>query len=252
MMITGIMGAMPEEINVLLEQMQHQEATVVGQRSYHFGRLFGQDVVLVFSRWGKVAAATTATTLIERFGIDRLLFTGVAGSLRREVKIGDVVLGSRLCHHDMDARPFMPRHEVPLLDCSWFSSDPAWLQEAGKILLPFFGAEGELNNIYHAQLKHHGIICPALHIAEIGSGDQVISNASQRDAILEHLPDLYCVEMEGAAVAQVCYERGVPFLVMRTISDDANEHTRFDFPRFIQEVAGNYTGSLVRRLLQPH
>jgi adenosylhomocysteine nucleosidase len=251
-MITGIMGAMPEEIQALLHQMKLTETTVIGQRQYHRGMLFEQEVVLVFSRWGKVAAASTTATLLERFGVNRLIFTGVAGSLNEKVRIGDVVLARRLCQHDLDARPFMPKHEVPLLGCKWFSTNPDFLQEAEANLKPLFGENGILKRDYREQLQQHNINCPALHLAEIGSGDQVISRPEQKAAILEHLPDISCVEMEGAAVAQVCFEYGVPFLVMRTISDTANEHTVTDFPRFIGEVAGRYALCMIQRLLGVH
>jgi adenosylhomocysteine nucleosidase len=112
----GIIAAMQEEIDTLLQELA-RDAEVIddGRRTYHLGCLWDKSVVIVFSRWGKVAAATTATHLISDFGIDEVLFTGVAGAAQPGLKVGDVVVGARLWQHDMDARPLFPQHEIPLL-----------------------------------------------------------------------------------------------------------------------------------------
>src|SRR5262249_4269300 len=99
------MGAMPEEIEGLLGELEDVQVTEAGMRTYHKGNLWGTSVVLVFSRWGKVAAATTATYLIEHFGVSQLIFTGVAGGVDESLRVGDVVVASTLYQHDMDASP---------------------------------------------------------------------------------------------------------------------------------------------------
>src|SRR5438309_652032 len=111
-MTIGIMSAMREEIDSLLAEMTDVEVVEAGMRTYHRGRLWGAPAVLVFSRWGKVAAATTTTYLIEHFGVDRILFTGVAGGIDDALHVGDVVVASRLYQHDMDARPLRERFEI--------------------------------------------------------------------------------------------------------------------------------------------
>jgi adenosylhomocysteine nucleosidase len=108
------MGAMPEEINKIISAIEDKEIIEEGSRIYYKGKLFEQDVVAVFSRWGKVAAATTATNLILRFKVDRIVFTGVAGAITPELNVGDIVIGQHLFQHDMDARPLMRRFEIPL------------------------------------------------------------------------------------------------------------------------------------------
>src|ERR1700761_8445415 len=113
--IIGIMGAMPEEIESVGHLLEGKRAVTMGRRTYTEGTLNGVRVVLVFSRWGKVAAATTVSTLILEFKITELIFTGVAGAIDPRLKIGDIVLGQRLIQHDMDARPFMAQFEIPLL-----------------------------------------------------------------------------------------------------------------------------------------
>jgi len=120
----GIMAAMQEEIDRLLRELPAgSEVVNDGRRTYHSGHLWGTPVVIVFSRWGKVAAATTATDLISDFCVTEILFTGVAGAAQPGLKVGDIVVGARLWQHDMDARPLFPRHEIPLLGRSSFASD---------------------------------------------------------------------------------------------------------------------------------
>jgi nucleoside phosphorylase len=122
-MSIGIMAAMQEEIDTLLKELPASSEVVDdGQRTYHSGRLWGTPVVVVFSRWGKVAAATTATHLISEFGVGEILFTGVAGAAQPGLNVGDVVVGARFWQHDIDARPLFPRHEIPLLGRSSFVS----------------------------------------------------------------------------------------------------------------------------------
>src|SRR5579862_3787395 len=112
----GIVGAMPQEIALLQRDLQHPRVETRGMRQYLQGTLYGKDVVLVFSRCAKVAAASTVTTLIEVFGVDLVVFTGVAGAMDPNLEVGDVVLGTSLVQHDLDARPLFRRFEVPLLD----------------------------------------------------------------------------------------------------------------------------------------
>ena len=113
-MLLGLMGAMPEEMDKIIDALTDKKVVERGSRLYYRGKLYGQEVVAVFSRWGKVAAATTATNLIVEFGVDRIVFTGVAGAISDDLNIGDVVIAQRLFQHDMDARPLMRRFEIPL------------------------------------------------------------------------------------------------------------------------------------------
>src|SRR5262245_56128979 len=120
----GILAAMQEEIDTLLKALPADSKVIDdGRRTYHLGHLWGTPVVVVFSRWGKVAAATTATHLIADFSVAEILFTGVAGAAQPGLNVGDVVVGARLWQHDMDARPLFPRHEIPLLGRTSFATD---------------------------------------------------------------------------------------------------------------------------------
>src|SRR6186713_2513202 len=130
----GIMGAMPEEIDGVIALLDNRKESTAGRRTYFSGQINGIDTVVVFSRWGKVAAATTVSTLIHEFKITELLFTGVAGAISADLNIGDIVLAKRLIQHDMDARPLMKRYEIPLLNQTYLESDSTHLTIASKAI----------------------------------------------------------------------------------------------------------------------
>jgi adenosylhomocysteine nucleosidase len=188
----------------------------------------------------------TATTLVEKFGVTHILFTGVAGAGDKTINVGDIVVAESLVQHDMDASPLFPRFEVPLTGLAHFLADhPLSLRLAGA-------AHDFLENefataINPAERALFGLTGPRVHRGLVASGDQFVSAAEQLNVVNEALPGLVAVEMEGAAVAQVCYEMGVPFAVIRTISDNANEHAAIDFMRFVKSVAAQYAFHIVRR-----
>ncbi len=123
MAVIGIMSAMHEELAAVLAAMPDEQRVQVAGRDFWVGHWQGHSVVAVLSRIGKVAAATTATVLLERFAVDTLVFTGVAGGLGADVRVGDVVVAQGLLQHDMDASPLFPRHEVPLYGRAHFEAD---------------------------------------------------------------------------------------------------------------------------------
>jgi adenosylhomocysteine nucleosidase len=244
----GIMGAMPEEIAGVVALLTNCTELSMGKRTYFSGQINGIDTVVVFSRWGKVAAATTATTLIHEFKITELLFTGVAGAISSDLKIGDIVLGKRLIQHDMDARPLMQQYEIPLLSKIYFESDANHLDSATKAINAVFE-----NNSLHAvigeeELMEFNISQPKLVVGDIASGDQFFSSNEQKQNLNSQLPNVLCVEMEGAAVAQVCYEYEVPFSIIRTISDTADDKSHIDFPSFIKNISSKYAAEIIKNI----
>lgn len=248
--IIGIMGAMPEEIDGVVALLTNPVASSMGKRTYFSGQINGIDTVVVFSRWGKVAAATTATTLIYEFKITELLFTGVAGAISPELKIGDVVLGKRLIQHDMDARPLMKQYEIPLLSKTYFESNETHLDIAKKAILEIFENNSLYAIIETKDLKEFNISQPKLFVGDIASGDQFFSSNEQKHALNTQLPDVLCVEMEGAAVAQVCYEYEVPFSIIRTISDVADDQSHIDFPSFIKKISSKYAAEIIKKIFK--
>jgi adenosylhomocysteine nucleosidase len=243
----GIISALQEEQAGLITQMRDAQIITRGKRDYVQGELWGIDCVCVLSRLGKVASSATAAMLIERFDVSHLLFTGVAGSADTKVKVGDIVIATELVQHDMDTRPLFPRFEIPLTGLSRFPSDTKinsqLVQAASNFLaqdlLSEISEENRLNFNLHQARVHQGLIA---------SGDEFIASISRLQELKEDFPDLLAVEMEGAAVAQVCHEFGVPFSVIRTISDNANEDSAVDFLSFIRHVAAVYAFHTMRRL----
>lgn len=247
-MSIGIISAMKEEIQAIHNYLELKTKVVKGMRTYYQGKLFNQDVILVFSRWGKVASATTVTQLINDFEVDEILFTGVAGGIENKIKIGDIVIGKGLYQHDMDASPILPKFEIPLLGKSSFHTDQTKtksLYSAAKNFLTQIDTHG-LKQV----LDTFNIDQPVVHLGDIASGDQFISDSTHRDTIKKELPDVLCVEMEGAAVAQVCFEYNVPFTIIRTISDNSNNNSHLDFPKFAKEIASEYALGVIKNYFE--
>ena len=246
----GIMSAMHEELAAVLQALPDEQRVQVAGRDFWQGHWHGRPVVAVLSRIGKVAAATTATALIERFGVGQTVFTGVAGGVGADVKVGDVVLARSLVQHDMDASPLFPRHEVPLYGRSLFETDAALsaqLRPAVQAVLAqvavHVGAEA---------LRAFALQSPRLHEGLIASGDRFVSSSAECRSLQQALPEALAVEMEGAAVAPVCADYGVPFAALRTISARADDTAHADFSRFIRAVASRYSVAMLSQWLKNH
>ncbi|MCW3121260.1 MAG: 5-nucleosidase [Flavipsychrobacter sp.] len=246
--IIGIMGAMPEEINEVVHLLSHRQEVSLGMRTYYTGSLHGISTVVVFSRWGKTAASATVSALILEFKITDLIFTGVAGGIDPALNIGDIAIASRLVQHDMDARPLMPRYEIPLLGKTFFEASPERLNIAATAVKEMID-----NRHLHAlidgnDLEHFGITNPQLFIGDIASGDKFFAANEDKQQLAENLPGTLCVEMEGAAVAQVCYEYNIPFTIIRTISDTADHKSVIDFPAFIHSISSKYSLQVIKNI----
>lgn len=242
----GIISALAEEQQGLVEAMQSPYKLIHGQRTYWVGQLWEIDAVCVLSRIGKVAAAVTTTTLVEKFGVTHILFTGVAGAGDKSIRVGDIVVAESLVQHDMDARPLFPRFEVPLTGLTHFPAD----HRLGTRLLDAAYAflENDFATAIDASEKTvFGLGQPRIHRGLIASGDQFVNDRAHINGLNATLPGLVAVEMEGAAVAQVCHELNLPCAVIRTISDNANENAATDFLRFVKSVAAQYAYHIVRR-----
>jgi adenosylhomocysteine nucleosidase len=244
----AIVSAMHEELRALLPALSHAQVHTVAGRRFHAGTLEGHRVVLALSGIGKVAAATTATLALEVFDAQALVFTGVAGGLGAGVRVGDVVIARELLQHDMDASPLFPRFEVPLTGRSRFAAD-ADLSDGLAAAAARCVAHAD-EAIGRAHLDEFGIVAPRLHQGLVVSGDRFVASAAQSRALAADLPDALAVEMEGAAVAQVCADFGRPLAVLRTVSDRADDAAHADFSRFIAEVASVYTRVVIHDWLR--
>ncbi len=244
----GIISAMHEEIQTILENLQNITTTTKGKRIYYKGFLFDKPVVLVFSRWGKVASATTTTQLINDFSVDEIIFTGVAGSIQDHIDIGDIIIGHKLYQYDMDASPLIPPFEIPILNRNNFETDAFKRDFLLKSCQKFLREFDTL--ISNADLKQFHINQPKVLIEDIASGDQFISTEKQLHPIKKYLPSVACVEMEGAAVAQVCFEYEIPFSIIRTISDKANDNSHIEFQKFAKIIASNYALEIIKNYFE--
>jgi adenosylhomocysteine nucleosidase len=248
--IIGIMGAIPQEINGVVNLLTNKQEHKIGRRSYFTGELNNQKVVVVYSRVGKVAASGTVTTLILEFKVSELIFTGVAGGIHTDVKIGDIVLGQSLIQHDMNAQPLFPAYEIPMLGKAYFEADSSQLEVATTAILEILEEQHLHNVISEKDLDKFNIHQPQLHVGLIGSGDLFFSTNSQKEKLQQNLPEILCVEMEGAAVAQVCYEFDIPFIIIRTISDDADDHSTLDFNSFIEKISNVYSIEIIKNIIK--
>ncbi len=226
----AIVSAMQEELVAVLALMQGQQKQTIAGRDFWLGRLHGRAAIVVLSRIGKVAAAATATILIERFGVQSLVFTGVAGGLHPSAQVGDVVVATEFLQHDMDASPLFPKFEVPLTGVSRFAANAALSDQL---------ADAVSRSLPNVRL-HRGLMV---------SGDRFVSTTAESHALQVAVPDALAVEMEGAAIAQVCLDYGVAFAAVRTISDRADDAAHGDFLAFIQTTASPYSKAIVAALL---
>lgn len=240
----AILSALAQEQHGLIELLHNLNQVTHAGRDFWLGDLHGQRVVLALSKIGKVAAATTATTLIERFGVQRMVFIGVAGGLKNGVNVGDVVVAHDFMQHDLDVSPLFARYEVPLYGKTRFDCDAALttaLFEASRSAL----ADPELRGAYAQAQAHRGLIA---------SGDRFVSGGAEsrqlRDTLLAAGHEVLAVEMEGAAVAQVCHDYRLPFTAVRIISDRADDTAHVDFPSFVDQVVSKYAPVIVERLLK--
>lgn len=239
---------MAQEIDEVKALLTEKTVVKIANREFVVGKIGNVRCVVAFSKWGKVAATITATLLIQEFGVTDLFFIGTAGALADGLKVGDIVISKRLVQHDLDARPMMQRFELPLLNRVYINSDPDLTELAGKAVSNLL-QNGVENMVGEGAVKEFGL-APTSHFGDIASGDQFINSDEKRNEILSLLPDVQCVEMEGAAVAQVCLEFNVPFTVIRTISDTADHNARVDFGRFIVEVANAYSRAIVSEIMR--
>ena len=269
----GILGALPAEINLMRRDFQFDDgATIedntvdVAGREFVFGRLYGQDAVVALSGIGKVAAATASTIMLTKFARDMLIFVGVAGAASPSAasrasgaeapRVGDIVVANALLQYDFDATPIYPtKFHIPSAGDVLMFCDPELTMQCVEAAKSYIEDDMTLE-IEPELLASFDITSPKVFEGLVMSGDRFIDDPAERaelsaavsDVIVDAMP--LAIEMEGAAMAQVAIEFGVPFAVVRVISDDAGENAAFDFARFVQGVSAYYSRGVVRRLLE--
>ena len=244
----GIICAMNEEIALLEQDIQLEQETVLAGRRFLCGTLYGKEAVLVMSRIGKVAVAVTTTLLAECFHASPILFAGTAGAVSPQLQIGDIVIGDRSVQHDFDANEDSP-FQVPLIGVSYFRSDESLTRLAHEAADRYFQEEFT-RDVPPEHLKQFGITRPQVVTGTIASGDQFVRDPAKGRWLYEAVENIQCVEMEGAAMAQVCYEFQIPFTILRVISDGANHDTPVVFDEFVRGAARYFTRGCLRALLR--
>lgn len=227
----GIIGAMSVEVNSIVASLENAEKIEKGGRTYNKGKLFGKDVVVVQCGVGKVNAALCAQSIISEFGADRVINTGIAGAMGAGLEVFDFVVSTGAVHHDVDVRVFgYELGHVPTIDVKIFPADKTMADTAMKAF-----ASSEIS-------KEHKVISGL-----VASGDQFISEKPQKDFIKTNFNPA-CCEMEGASIAQTCYLNKVPFLILRCMSDMADEST--PTYQFNEESAAELSGKFLMEVIK--
>ena len=225
----AIMGAMPEEIEPIISKLENLKETRYAANTYYEGTYNGQELVVAYSKIGKVFATLTATSLIQKFGCEKLVFSGVAGAISPELNIGDLIIADGLCQHDLDITAFgHPYGYVP----------------EGEVCIP---TDVTLRNVAKEVASEKDL---KLVEGVIATGDQFVANPERKDWIGETFK-AHALEMEGASVAVVCSSLEVPFFILRAISDSADMDASFNFDEFLEssaKISADFILSMVEKI----
>lgn len=225
----GIIAAMPQELKILVEQLQDKVEVAVLGRTYYQGRIGQHEVVLVQSGIGKVMSAMSVAILADRFAVDAIVNTGSAGAVADGIAIGDVVVATHLAYHDVDVTAFGYAFGQMAGQELYYPADQVLLEQLTGVL-----AEQEI-------ASHQGLIV---------TGDSFIAGQDKIASIKEHFPEVLAVEMEGAAIAQAAVNTGKPFLVIRAMSDTAQGDANITFDEFIIQAGERSAQTLIAFLEQ--
>lgn len=220
-MKVAIIGAMEEEVTILRDKIENRQETVIAGCEYSTGTISGMEVVLLKSGIGKVNAALSTAILLEKFKPDYVINTGSAGGFHPELNVGDAVISTEVRHHDVDVTVFNYEYgQVPNLPVA-FKADEKLVRLAEESAL-------EVTDMKIVK----GLIA---------TGDSFMNDPVRVEFVRSKFPDLYAAEMEAAAVAQVCYQFGVPFVILRALSDIAGKESNVSFEQFLEKAAVNST-----------
>lgn len=236
--VIGIMGAMDVELDLISKDMVIEKVDTIAARIFITGKIYDVPCVMVRAGVGKVGSAQTAQMMISQYGVDAVIFTGVAGGINPQMDIGDIVISNNVIHHDFGQ--ILPDKFIPF-DTVGYYADTALvglaLRAAGNVTLQPLPEQ-----------MREGDEVPKITLGRVATGDQFISSESKR-LWIEQTFHADCVEMEGAAVAQICTVNDVPFVIIRSLSDLANEDAEVDFEAFVVYAAEN-SSLLVKEMLR--
>ncbi|QBF83890.1 5'-methylthioadenosine/adenosylhomocysteine nucleosidase [Shewanella maritima] len=228
-MTIAIIGAMEPEVVHLTQAIVEPVHTTIAGIEFVSGKIAGKDVVVTRSGIGKVAAGIATTLVIEKFGATQVINTGSAGGFAKELAIGDIVISSEVRYHDVDVTGF--GYEIGQM-----AAQPAAFIPNAELVQAAQKAVAELGEVKAIE----GLIC---------TGDSFICDPERTKVMVDNFPTMAACEMEAAAIAQVCHQFGTPFVVIRSISDNANDDSSVDFDTYIVK-AGHHSALMVIALLQ--
>lgn len=228
-MILGIIAAMSEELDLILNDMELKSKKTIANLTFNEGKLFGKDVVAVVCGIGKVNAAICTQILISEFNATKIINIGVAGGVHKDIYPGDIVIGDSLVEHDMDCSIFGDAlGQIPRMETFDFKADDNLINLAKN-------ACSKLTDIKS-------------YTGRIVSGDQFIASQKKVQFLEKEFSALSC-EMEGASIAHVCYSNNTPFVIIRSISDNANNGAHVDFEKFTPVAVKNSTAILKEMII---
>ena len=238
----GVMSAMLEEGEQIRSEIQNPKVVQIGCHEFVCGEFCGQEVVFALSGVGKVSAATTASLMISVFNVDEIVFTGVAGG-GKNTKVGDVVIGNVFVQHDMDARPIFPQFFLFSLNEQKLRAPSDRVAKMEAAATRFIEADKNVKTQ------------PRVHVGPIISGDRFVNSRADSHALHKTIKEVLdlewkAIEMEGAAVAQVCSELNIPFVVIRAISDQADDDASVDFLSFVDQTAKRYSYGILKEYVR--
>ena len=242
----AILGAFSDEIEMLNDSIQNRQDDTIGGIRFIRGELSGKKVVIAYTGIGKVNAAMTTTLLLEKYHPSGVIFTGIAGGINPSLKPGDLVVSERCVQHDLNI----------VYDDSLVSYQPP-NPITGKINPVYYYADSlmleaarnsESNIEFVPVVASQDTLHPRIIFGTIATGDAFIASKKKNNELSSRF-HADAVEMEGAAVAQLCYQRGIPFIIIRSISDSADEYAEFDIREFYQAAARN-ANLVVMKLLK--
>jgi adenosylhomocysteine nucleosidase len=225
----AVIGAMDEEVNIIKDQLENQHSTVIAGCEFTTGFISGTEVILLKSGIGKVNAAVATTLLNQLYEPDYVINTGSAGGFHTNLNVGDVVISTEIRHHDVDVTVFDYEYgQVPQM--------PAFFEPNAKLVEIAAKCAEQATDVQVVK----GLIA---------SGDSFMSDPARVEDVRSKFPDLYAAEMEAAAIAQVCYQFDVPFVVIRSLSDIAGKDANVSFDQYL-EIAAKHSADLVTKMIK--
>ncbi|HBV22544.1 MAG TPA: 5'-methylthioadenosine/S-adenosylhomocysteine nucleosidase [Jeotgalicoccus sp.] len=225
----GIIGAMEPEVELLKNAMLVEKEDKIAHATAYAGTLNGQNIVLVQSGIGKVNASIITALLLERYNIDYVINTGVAGAMGENLKVTDMVVSTEVLHHDVDATNFGYSYgQVPGMPAVYTSDEMLVRQSLAALSL-----NDEING-------SSGLVV---------SGDSFIDSDAEKENIFTNFPDAMCVDMESASIAQTCWQFNTPFVIIRSMSDSANESADMNYEEFLAKACV-HSSEVVKSLLR--